>query len=100
MSIPHIGLSALTQVIPSINTTIASAAEAAGAAIDSASQSSFRKNLPLITPLVLTKHTKIKCTSEENFLFGTCVFHQVCELKEDTVEAEQNNTETTNEVDF
>ena len=45
MSSPHLGPSALTQVIPSINTTIASAADS-GASNPSASQSIFQKNLP------------------------------------------------------
>ena len=47
MSIHNLGPSALTPVIPSINTTIASAAEAAGAAIASASQSSFQEDFCL-----------------------------------------------------
>ena len=100
MSISHLGRSALNQDIPWFNTKIASAAEAAAAANPSASQSSFQKNSPLIKPLVSTKNTKIKNTTDENFLFGTCVFYQVCVLKEDAVDAEQNNMETTNEFNL
>ena len=54
MSIPHLGLSALTQVTPSINATVASAADAV-APDSSASQSPFETNLPFIKPRVSTE---------------------------------------------
>ena len=71
MSIHNLGPSALTPVIPSINTTIASAAEAAGAAIASASQSSFQEDLPLIKPLVATK---MNISNSEHVSFTKCMF--------------------------
>ena len=54
MSIPHLDLSALTQVTPSINATVASAADAV-APDSSASQSPFETNLPFIKPCVSTE---------------------------------------------
>ena len=72
MSIPHRDPSALTQVTPSINATMASAADA-GAPDSSASQSPFETSLPFIKPVVLTETTNTKV---EVASFETCVISQ------------------------
>ena len=72
MSIPHLDLSALTQVTPSINATVASAADAV-APDSSASQSPFETNLPFIKPCVLTKKSNI---TVEVASYETCFITQ------------------------
>ena len=59
ISIPHLDPSAFTQVTPSINATVASAAKA-GAPNSSASHGSSETDLPPIEPFVPTETTNTK----------------------------------------
>ena len=89
MSIPHLDLSALTQVTPSINATVASAADAV-APDSSASQSPFETNLPFINPCVPTEkktNNTVEVASNE-----TCFITQKTTLPESTGKAEQIDT--------
>ena len=95
MSIPHRDPSALTQAAPSINATMASAADA-GAPISSAYYSSFETDLPPIEPFVSTETT---CTKVEATSFTTCVFSQRASLQS-TGKTEQKDMETASELDL
>ena len=83
MSFPHLDPSALTQVTPSINTTMASAAEAR-APNSSASHRPSWTNSPPIEAFASTKttNTKVKVDS-----FETCVISQETTLQESTGKA-------------